>query len=69
MTDAVMLRRGEVERRLGVSRSWIYAAMDRGEFPRPIKIGPQAVRWRIADLKQWEASRPEADPSEDADAE
>ena len=54
---------------VGLARSALYAKMARGEFPRPIKIGPQAVRWRVADLKQWEASRPEADPSEDAAAE
>lgn len=68
MSNAVLLRRCEVEARYGVSRSWIYSAMDRGDFPRPIQIGPQAVRWRVSDLKEWEGSRPPADPTE-ADAE
>ena len=47
-----LLRREEVETRLGVSRSWIYAEMRAGRFPEPVKIGKRAVRWRVADLNQ-----------------
>ena len=38
MTDS-LLRRPDVEALTGFSRAWIYAAMSRGDFPRPIKIG------------------------------
>ncbi len=53
-----LLRREEVEARLAVSRSWIYSEMRAGRFPEPVKIGKRAVRWRVADLDEWAASRP-----------
>jgi prophage regulatory protein len=52
-----LMRRPDVERVIGLSRSTIYVAMDRGEFPRPIKIGKRAVAWRESDIKAWLASR------------
>ena len=29
-----------------------------GDFPRPVSLGSKCVRWRVADFKEWEASRP-----------
>ncbi len=55
-----LLRREEVEERLGVSRSWIYAEMRAGRFPEPVKISKRAVRWRVADLDDWMSGRPVA---------
>ena len=63
MTEAgapTLLRRVEVEARLGVSRSWIYCEMRAGRFPEPVRIGRRAVRWRVADLDAWAAGRPVA---------
>lgn len=51
------MRRPEVERTVGLSRSAIYAAMDRGDFPRPIKIGRRAVGWKASDVTNWLESR------------
>ncbi len=31
-------------------------------FPKPIRFGPQTIRWRLADLEAWEVSRG-ADPA------
>ena len=53
-----LLHRTEVEKWLGVSRSWIYAQMRAGRFPEPLKIGKRAVRWRVSDLEEWINSRP-----------
>ena len=58
MNEPEMLRRSEVEARLGVSRSWIYSEMRAGRFPEPVRIGTRAVRWRVADLDEWAAGRP-----------
>ena len=57
-----LLRRPEVEKLTGLSRSSIYALMDRGEFPRPRRIGQRAVAWDEATLERWLASRQIADP-------
>ena len=35
--------------------------MPDGEFPRPVKVGPAAVRWRESDITAWVESRPVAD--------
>ena len=50
-------RRPAVEEITGLSRSTIYALMDDGEFPRPVRIGRRAVAWRDSDLSTWLASR------------
>lgn len=55
-----MLRREEVEERVGISRSAIYRLMRAGEFPAPRRVGLRAVRWSESDLEAWLASRPHA---------
>ena len=53
-----LLRRRQVEEITGMSRSSIYRLMQDGEFPRPVRIGPSAVRWRASDITAWLESRP-----------
>ena len=55
-----LLRRRQVEEITSISRSSIYRLMQEGEFPRPVRIGPAAVRWRASDLTAWLESRPVA---------
>ena len=55
-----LLRRRQVEEFTGMSRSSIYRLMQNGEFPRPVKVGCAAVRWRASDITVWMDSRPEA---------
>jgi prophage regulatory protein len=46
MQPISILRIREVLRRTGGSKSALYAAIARGEFPRPIKLwGARAVGW------------------------
>ena len=54
-----LLRRRQVEEITGMSRSSIYRLMQDGEFPRPVKVGCAAVRWRESDITGWLESRPE----------
>lgn len=57
MTDR-LLRRGEVERLTGLSRSSIYAAMARDEFPKPFRLlGRRAVAWKYSSIQRWIAER------------
>ena len=55
-----LLRRREVERITGMSRSSIYRLMQEGGFPRPVRVGPSAVRWKSSDITAWIESRPVA---------
>ena len=62
--DERLLRRREVMERTGLPHSTLYAMMARGEFPRPVPIGPQAVAWPASAVQQWIAERVE--PAEPA---
>ena len=55
-----LLRRRQVEELTAMSRSSIYRAMMEGNFPRPVRVGPAAVRWRASDITAWLESRPVA---------
>jgi len=57
-SPTTLLRRPEVERRVALSRSGIYARMAKGSFPLPVRIGDRAVAWRESDIATWIDSRP-----------
>ncbi len=52
-----ILRRKQVEKRVGLSRSTIYAKIANGEFPAPIALGARAVGWLESDINAWIKSR------------
>ena len=52
----LLLRRRDVERLTGLSCAAIYRQMDKGTFPRPVKLEPGkrgTVRWRRRDIVSW----------------
>ena len=53
-----IIRLREVQHLTGYSRSGLYAAMKRGDFPQGVKLGPRATGWREADVRAWLQSRP-----------
>ena len=55
-----LLRRRDVEGITGMSRASIYRLMQKGDFPRPVKVGSTAVRWKENDIAAWIESRPVA---------
>src|SRR3546814_15171541 len=52
-----LLRLPEVKRRVGLSRSTIYARIGRGEFPRPINLGAAVSAWERREIDRWIAER------------
>ncbi|MBW1895338.1 MAG: AlpA family transcriptional regulator [Deltaproteobacteria bacterium] len=54
-----ILRRKQVEKRTGLSRSTIYLRMQEGTFPKPINLGARAVGWLEHEINSWLASRSE----------
>ena len=58
--DDRLLRREEVESRVGLKRSSIYREMRAGRFPIPVKVGARAVRWPASEIEAWLAGRPRA---------
>ena len=55
-----LMRRSEVEGRVGLSRTSIYRLMRQGRFPEPVRVGPKAVRWPASEVEAWLAARPRA---------
>ena len=47
------LRMREVLALLRVSRSTLNRWIREGTFPRPVKLGKRAVRWRRSDIEGW----------------
>ena len=56
--QAKIMRRREVEKTIGLSRSSIYSMMAVGEFPKPIRLGKRAVGWQQSDIETWLSERP-----------
>lgn len=52
-----ILRRPEVERLTGLSRSTIYRMMADGEFPKPVKLTRKSVGWPKNAVLDWLSSR------------
>lgn len=48
-----LLRRPDVEKKTGLSRSTIYKRIDEGTFPKPIPLGGRLVAWLEADIQDW----------------
>ena len=55
-----VLRLPALMARVGLRRSAIYELIQRGEFPRPIKLSPRAVGRLAAEVDEWLASRERA---------
>ena len=53
-----LLRLRDVERITGMSRASIYRLMQDGDFPRPVKIGSTAIKWKQSDIAAWIESLP-----------
>ena len=61
MTVDRLIRMREVTARVGMSRATIYRKIALGEFPKPVGIGGQSVRWRESTLAEWMAELRQAD--------
>jgi prophage regulatory protein len=51
------LRLKQVQTATGMSRSWLYEAIRRGEFPAPIQLGARAVAWDSISVANWQEFR------------
>ena len=53
LNKETFLRLCDVEKRIGMTKSWIYRMMNGGRFPEPIRLSPRAVRWRESEIELW----------------
>ena len=53
-----LLTRTEVQQAVRLSCSAIYRLMRVGKFPLPIRVGENAVRWKVDEINGYLDSRP-----------
>ena len=51
--SVAMLKLNEVLKMTGLSRSTIYAYIDKGIFPRQVKLGERSVAWVEEEVIAW----------------
>jgi prophage regulatory protein len=44
----------------GLRRSFIYASMERGDFPKSFPLGARAVAWDEAEVEAWKLAKLQA---------
>lgn len=57
MPNETFLRLPAVIRKVGFSKSRIYALIAQGDFPRPVHIGKRASAWIESEVDGWIDSR------------
>lgn len=57
MKNFKIMKRPEVESITGLSRSSIYEKMDKGAFPKPIKLSERSVGWLEHEVQEWLKNR------------
>lgn len=51
--NTLILRRKDVEKLTGLSRSTIYLKISNGTFPKPVKLGERSVGWVEHEVEGW----------------
>jgi len=52
-----ILRLDEVQAKTGFKRAHLYTLMQKGEFPRTVRLGVRAVGWNSVEVEQWVLER------------
>lgn len=55
--DRRILRRPEVEKKVGLKRAQIYQLMKEEKFPKAIRLGVRAVGWYSVEIDAWITDR------------
>ncbi|MGL4667654.1 MAG: AlpA family transcriptional regulator [Saezia sp.] len=53
LADRHILRIKDVERKIGLKKAWIYILINKGQFPKQLRLGPRSVGWISFEIDQW----------------
>ena len=53
MVMKMLIKLNEVKAKTGLSRSSIYAYIDKGLFPKQVKLGERCVAWIDSEIESW----------------
>jgi prophage regulatory protein len=57
MTSIKLIKISDVTSNLGLSKSHMYALIQRGKFPKPIKLSERSSAWLESEVNDWIESR------------
>ncbi|WP_426105085.1 helix-turn-helix transcriptional regulator [Massilia sp. TSP1-1-2] len=57
LPEVRFIRMKEVLAICGKSRSSVYEAMQKGEFPKPVKLGSRSSAWVKSEIEHWVQAR------------
>jgi prophage regulatory protein len=52
-----ILKRRAAEAKCGLSKTALYDKIQKGKFPKPVKLSPKSVGWLESELDQWIEAR------------
>jgi|TARA_B110000908_G_C10151342_1_gene401495 prophage regulatory protein len=55
--DSPYQTRQQLEKLIKVSRPTLYRWMKNGDFPKPVHMGANMVRWKASDIENWLAEK------------
>lgn len=53
----IIVKQPEVCRAIGCKKTRLYDLIDKGEFPKPIRLGSRSVGWLMSDVQKYIAAR------------
>ena len=59
-TAPAVLRVSQLLPMLGIGRMTLHRWVASGSFPKPIRLGPNAIGWKAGDVSAWIETRPTA---------
>lgn len=51
--EARLIRLREVMTKTGLSRSYVYALSQKGQFPKPVKLSERSSAWIESEVQAW----------------
>ena len=55
-----LLTMRQVSERIGFTQQSVYRWITAGTFPAPLKVGSRAIRFRLAEIEEWESRQERA---------
>lgn len=52
-SSKLLYRSSELIKALGISQTTLWRWQKNGSFPRPIKLGPRIIAWKLEDINNW----------------
>ncbi len=52
-----IIRRGEIPGVTGYCIDYVYTLIKAGKFPKPLRLGANAVGWLESDIAKWQGER------------